>query len=135
MPRREELRVPGMPEPMGLFTDAVRWGDLVFVSGIAPIDGDGKLVGADDMTEQTRQVMRNIQLVLDHVGATFDDLLRETTYITELERRKEMHPARREFYGAGRPASTLVEVRGLPVPGAMVEIDVVVGIPEGAGER
>src|SRR5262245_30527587 len=98
---------------MGFYTDAVRFGDLLFVSGMVSIDAEGTLVGEGDMTEQVRQVLRNLQSILESVGATFDDLLKETAYITDMELRRAMHPARAEFYGEGRPASTLVEVSAL----------------------
>ena len=128
MPRREEIRAGELPAPMGLYTDAVRWGDLLFVSGCGPIDADGALVGEGDLAEQTRQVLRNIGAILATVGAGFDDIVKETAYVTDIGQRRAMHPVRREFFGAARPASTLVEVSQLAVPGMMVEIDVIAGL-------
>ena len=61
---REEFRVRGQAEPLSHYTDAVRAGDLLFVSGIVPVDGDGRLVGGDDVVEQARQVFRNMAAVL-----------------------------------------------------------------------
>ena len=59
---REEYRVEGMAEPLSHYTDAVKAGGLLFVSGIVPLDADGKLVGEGDVAEQARQVFRNMQL-------------------------------------------------------------------------
>ena len=62
---REEFRVEGMAEPISHYTDAVKAGGLLFVSGIVPIDADGKLVGEGDVAEQARQVFRNMELCLE----------------------------------------------------------------------
>jgi enamine deaminase RidA (YjgF/YER057c/UK114 family) len=128
MPRREEIRAAGVAPPMGLFVDAVRFGDLVFVSGSVGIDADGRLAGPD-IESQTRQMLRNIGAALEAAGASFADVLRETTYVLDIEQRAAMRPVRAEFYGTMRPASTLVEVSALAVPGALVEMDVVAGVP------
>ena len=59
--KREEFRVAGINEPVSHYTDAVRWGDLLFVSGIAPLDAEGRLVGGDDAVKQTRQIFENMK--------------------------------------------------------------------------
>ena len=58
---REEIRVDGLAEPISHFTDAVRAGDLLFVSGVVAVDGDGRLVGGDDVVAQARQVFENLR--------------------------------------------------------------------------
>ena len=70
MARREELRVDGQSEPISHYTDAVRFGDVLFVSRIAPFDEAGNVVGGDDVVEQTRQVLENIAGILAAAGAT-----------------------------------------------------------------
>ena len=57
---REEIRVDGLAEPISHFTDAVRAGGFLYVSGIVAVDGDGRLVGGDDVVAQTRQVFENM---------------------------------------------------------------------------
>jgi 2-iminobutanoate/2-iminopropanoate deaminase len=122
---REEIRVPSQPEPISHYTDAVRVGELVFVSGCVPVDADGGLVGSDDVTAQARQVFRNIQDVLAAAGATFADVAKVTVYLTNVDDRTRINPVRREFFGETRPASTLVEVNRLAIPGAKIEVDAV----------
>ncbi len=56
---REEFRVRGLAEPISHYTDAVRYGDLLFISGVAPIDENAMLVGGEDVTAQARQVFVN----------------------------------------------------------------------------
>jgi reactive intermediate/imine deaminase len=128
---RQEYRVPGQPEPISHYTDAVRAGDLLFVSGCVPVDGDGRLVGGDDVTAQARQVFANIGAVLTAAGATFADVVKVTVYLTDIGDRALINPVRQEVFGATRPASTLVEISTLAIPGAKVEIDAVALLPTG----
>lgn len=125
---REEYRVAGLGEPLSHYTDAVRFGDLLFISGIAPLDEAGKVVGGDDAAEQTRQVFRNMKKVLDAAGAGFEDILRVTVYLTDVADRTRINPVRKEYFGATRPASTLIGVAQLAVPGMKVEIEAIAGL-------
>jgi reactive intermediate/imine deaminase len=125
---REEYRVPGLNEPISHYTDAVRFGDLLFISGVAPLDEAGKLVGGDDVVAQTRQVFRNMERILEAAGAGFEDVLRVTVYLTDINDRARINPMRQEYFGAARPASTLIGVAALAVPGMKVEIEAVAGL-------
>jgi reactive intermediate/imine deaminase len=127
-PLRQEVRVPGLGEPISHYTDAVRFGDLLFVSGIGPLGEDGSLVGRDDAAEQTRQIFRNMDKVLRAAGAGPADILKVTVYLTDIADRTRINPVRQQFFGAARPASTLVEVSKLAIPGMKVEIEAVVGL-------
>jgi reactive intermediate/imine deaminase len=125
MAAREEIRVAGQPEPISHYTDAVRAGEFLFVSGCVPVDSEGRLVGADDVVAQARQVFRNIEAVLAAAGATFADVVKVTVYLTNIDERPKINPVRQEFFGPVRPASTLVEVSRLAIPGAKIEVEAV----------
>jgi len=129
--RRQEFRVETLHEPVSHYTDAVRWGDLLFVSGVAPLDKELRLV-SDDVVEQTRKVFLNMKEILDAAGATFADVLKVTVYLTDVRDRARINPIRKEFFGAARPASTLIGINELVVPGMKVEIEAVVGLRRGA---
>ena len=122
---REEIRVPGQSEPISHDTDAVRAGDLVFVSGVVPVDADGKVVGGDDVAAQARQVFENMGAVLAAAGCTFADVVKVTVFLTDVDDRPKINPVRQQVFGAVRPASTLVEISRLAIPGAKIEIDAV----------
>jgi 2-iminobutanoate/2-iminopropanoate deaminase len=126
---REELRVEGLAEPISHYTDAVKAGGLLFVSGIVPVDEEGKLVGEGDVVEQTRQIFRNMELALSAGGCGFGDVVKVTTYLLDIGDRARINPVRQEVFGDARPASTLVEVSALAVPGALLEIEAVAAIP------
>jgi len=131
--RRQEYRVAGQAEPLSHYTDAVRAGELLFVSGIVPVDGDGTLVGEGDVVEQARQVFRNLGAVLAAAGAGFGDVVKVTIFLLDVEERPLINPVRQEIFGETRPASTLVGVSGLAVPGARIEIEAVAVLPGDVG--
>ena len=126
---REEFRVEGMAEPISHYTDAVRAGGLLFLSGIVPLDEQGKLVG-DDAAGQVRQVFRNMELVLKAAGCGFHDVVKATLFLVDVGDRAAINPVRQEYFGEARPASTLVEVSALAIPGALLEIEAVAAIPD-----
>jgi 2-iminobutanoate/2-iminopropanoate deaminase len=127
--RRVEIRVAGLAEPISHFTDAVRAGDLLFVSGVVPVDREGRLVGSEDVVAQARQVFENIGAVLEAADATFADIVKVTVFLTDIADRPRINPVRQEVFGAARPASTLVEVSRLVVPGARIEVEAVALLP------
>lgn len=122
---RQELRVDGMAEPISHYTDAVRAGDLLFISGIVPVDASGALVGGDDVAAQAEQVFSLIGRILDAAGGRAADIVKVTVYLLDIDDRPRINPARQAFCGDARPASTLVEVSRLAVPGARLEVEAV----------
>ena len=84
---REEYRVAGQAEPISHYTDAVRAGGLVFVSGVVPVDGEGRVVGGDDVVEQARQVFRNMSEVLAAAGCSFTDVVKVTVFLIDVDDR------------------------------------------------
>jgi 2-iminobutanoate/2-iminopropanoate deaminase len=125
---REELRVAGLAEPISHYTDAVRYGDLLFVSGVAPLDEHSRVVGEGDVVMQTRQIFLNMKKILDTAGTGFENVLKVTVYLADVADRTKINPVRREFFGASRPASTLIGVSELAIAGMKVEIEAVVAV-------
>jgi 2-iminobutanoate/2-iminopropanoate deaminase len=124
--RRDEIDVPGQAAPISHYTHAVRAeGPLLFVSGVVPVDAAGQLVGGDDVVEQARAVFRNLGAVLAAGGARLADVVKVTVFLTDVDDRPRINPVRQEAFGAARPASTLVEVTRLAVPGAKIEVEAV----------
>jgi 2-iminobutanoate/2-iminopropanoate deaminase len=126
---RQEIRVEALAEPISHYTDAVRAGDLLFVSGCVPVDGTGALVGGDDVIAQARRVFANIGAVLTEAGCSFVDVVKVTVYLTDIADRTRINTVREEVFGDARPASTLVEVSRLAIPGARLEIEAVALVP------
>jgi 2-iminobutanoate/2-iminopropanoate deaminase len=123
---RDEIDVPGQAAPISHYAHPVRAdGPMLFVSGVVPVDEQGRLVGGDDIVEQARAVFRNLGAVLAAGGATFADVVKVSVFLTDIDDRPLINPVRQEAFGAARPASTLVEVSRLAVPGAKIEVEAV----------
>lgn len=120
----------GVPPQVGPFSHAVRWGDTLYVTGQMPTDpATGRLVDGD-VVVQTRQVMANLQAVVRAAGAELSDTLMVRAYLTDFGDYDAFNAEYRTWFSDPLPARTCVGVTGLAV-GALVEIDLVVGIPGG----
>lgn len=95
----------------------------IYLAGQTPRLPGGEVL-AKTMREQIRQTCENIRIGLEHVGATFDDVVTSTTYVLDLAEYYEASDERFKFFKNNRPASTLIQVAGLGVPKARVEITV-----------
>ena len=98
---------------------------LVFISGQLPTDEAGKLVGADDFDAQVRQTFANIERLLNQAGAGLDDVVKITAFLTTLEPYPRYSAIRGELFAPNYPTSAAVQVAGLVVPGAMIEIEAI----------
>lgn len=128
---RQEIKGEGTGEAISHYTDAVRFGDLLFISGVMPVDAAGRVVGGD-VVAQVRQVFRNMGAILKAAGGSFADVLKVTVYLTDVSDRPKINPVRQEIFGKIKPASTLIGVKELALPGMKVEIDAVAGLkPKG----
>ena len=100
----------------------------IYIAGQVSMDSQGNLVGAGDLGAQTEQVMRNLGTALAAAGASFADVVKITTYVVDYkpEMRAVIGKARTPFF-AGRepPASTLVGVSALALPGWLIEIEAI----------
>ena len=123
---REEFRIEGMAEPLSHYTDAVKAGGLLFVSGIVPLDAEGKLVGEGDVAEQARQVFRNMELCLKAAGCGFDDVVKVVHYLLDVDDRPKINPVRMEFFGEARAVVRGRAVRLESAPVALGRADEVV---------
>ncbi|OGK77398.1 MAG: hypothetical protein A2X53_05765 [Candidatus Rokubacteria bacterium GWA2_70_23] len=127
--QREEIRVPGMSEPISHFTHVVRAGRLVFVSGCVASDAAGRTVGGTDVVAQARQVHENLGRCLAAAGATFADVCKVTVFVRRMADREAINTVRKEFFGPHRPASTLVEVSRFVRDDLLLEIEATAVLP------
>lgn len=123
----------GVPPQVGPFSHAVRWGDLLFVTGQMPTDPSTGLLVEGGLVPQARQVMKNLAAVLAHFGAALDDALMVRVYLEDFTAFDEFNAEYRTWFTGPLPSRTCVGTNGLAV-GALVEIDLVVGIGNGTTE-
>ncbi len=121
---REAIRTPGAPGAVGPYSQAIRAGGLVWVSGQIPLDpATGRLV-AGGIGEQTQRALENVRAVLEAAGSGLDRALRVTVYLTDMGDFEEVNGVYAGFFGEVPPARACVEVSALP-KGARIEIDAV----------
>lgn len=119
--------VAGLPTPNGYSHAVTANGPIVVISGQLPVDATGALVGTAGL-DQARQVFANLDTALRAAGAYRANLIRLGCFLTDLADLDAFRQARDEYLGDGpRPASTLVQVAALVVPGARIEIDALAG--------
>src|SRR5215469_16510821 len=123
------VRPDGMP-PVNGYSHAVAFtGRLVMVSGQLPVDADGRLVGQDDPEAQVRQVFRNLERALAAAGATMDQVVKLTVFLTDMADLAAFRKVRDEYIQADRPpASSLVRVSGLISPDFRIEVEALAAI-------
>ena len=97
----------------------------IYVSGQLARDKAGNVVGKGDMRAQLRQVGENVKAALDAAGASLGDLVKTTTFVTDIDEYFKHVDVRMEYFGAALPTSTTVEVRRLAHPDFLVEIEAV----------
>jgi 2-iminobutanoate/2-iminopropanoate deaminase len=121
---RRVISTDEAPAAIGPYSQAVRFGELVFLSGQIALDpASGALVGGDDVAAQAEQVMKNLDAVLTAAGSGFDRVLKTTIFLTDMGDFGTVNEVyARAFEGVEPPARATVEVSGLP-KGVRVEIE------------
>ena len=110
----------------------VQVGDTVYTSGQIAMDPEGNVVGKGDLGAQARQVFDNIRAVLAEAGATMDDVVKITAFITDMSQYADYSAARAEAFSNNVPASSTVSCPVLVSPDLLVEVEAVAVIGSGA---
>ena len=116
-------------EPRVGYSRAIRTGPHVHVSGTTAVDGEGRVLASGDPYRQTVQVLRKIREAIEACGGRMEDVVRTRIYVVDIDRWEEVGRAHGEVFGEIRPATSMVEVRRLILPGLLVEIEADAVIP------
>jgi enamine deaminase RidA (YjgF/YER057c/UK114 family) len=120
---RKNLASNSPYEPTVGFSRAVKVGPFVSVAGTVATGPDGKIVGGNDMYAQAVQALKNIGVLLEKAGASFRDVVRTRTFVTDISRWEEAARAHGEIFSQIRPAATMVQVTAFVSPEMLVEIE------------
>jgi 2-iminobutanoate/2-iminopropanoate deaminase len=121
---KEAISTKDAPAAIGPYSQAVRAGGLVFLSGQIPLDHASGQMTTGDITAQTDRVMKNLGAVLAAAGCSFDDVVRTTIFLTNLGDFQAVNEAYGKHFRGTPPARATVQVAALP-RGANVEIDAI----------
>lgn len=132
MPEREPV-FGGQPWPeQYTYVPALRVGNTVWLSGTTGTDEHGKITAPGDIEEQTRQIFRKFERLLNSLGSSCDDIVATTDFFTTTENYKRTAAVRREFFKNARPTSTGVLVAGLLRKHALIEISAIAVLRDAA---
>ena len=125
--KKSFIAPPGQSAPRGAYTPAIRVdlgsATLLFVTGQLALDAQGRVVAPDDATTQAEFIFGLLAPILAEAGMSFADVVRAQTYLTNIADFAKFTVVRDRHLGESRPASTLLEVKGLAHPGCCVEIE------------
>ena len=123
---KEEIKTSGAPGAIGPYSQAVKSGNLIFVSGQLPIDPKTGEIPSD-IKAQTRYSIENIKAILEEAGASLDNVLKSTCYLADMSYFVPMNEVYAEYFKAPYPARAAFAVKELPKQ-ALVEIEVVASL-------
>ena len=124
---------PDPYEPFRL-AQGYRVGDFLFISGQAAIDQSGRIVGVGDFNAQAKQAFSNLDRVLRAGGSSLQNVIKVTIFLTDMAHFEKIVELRGQWFTAPYPADTIVEVRSLYSPDAMIEIEAI-AVADSAAER
>jgi 2-iminobutanoate/2-iminopropanoate deaminase len=106
-------------------TQCVKAENTIYISGQVALDPEGNIVGVNDMAAQSHQVFDNMEAVLKEAGATMEDVVKITVFMTDLSRFSDFAKIREKKFPSGMPASTVVSVNGLLLPDLLLQVEAI----------
>jgi 2-iminobutanoate/2-iminopropanoate deaminase len=123
-----EIRTAAAPAPVGAYSQAIRLGELVFVSGQIPLDPESGAIVPGEIEDEARQVLNNLKAVLEAAGSELARVVKATVYLTDMSLFPRINAVYAEAFDTDpAPARATVEVSALPL-GARVEIDAIASV-------
>ena len=125
MPDVQQIRLDPDPFEAYALSQGFRVGDLVFVSGQAALDEQGRIVGPGDFDAQAEQTFRNLARVLEAGGSSLKRIVKVTIFLTDMANFPKIVELRRRWFSPPYPADTIVEVASLALPELEIEIEAI----------
>ena len=121
---KQIINTTNAPAPIGPYNQAVKAGNMLFVSGQIALHAETNQLMLEDITTETHQVMHNLKNILAAAGMDFSDVLKTTIFITDMKNFSQINEVYGKYFSGYFPARETVEVAGLP-KGVNVEISVI----------
>ena len=129
MAEHVDIACPGAPEAIGPYSQAIKIGTILYVSGQIPLNPNTGEIESPDITDQTRQVLENVKAIVEFAGGAMSSIVKTTVYLSSLLDFELMNEVYAEYFPFRPPARATVEVSALPKD-ALIEIDAIVMLPE-----
>ena len=119
---KKRIHTEKAPAAIGPYSQAIDLGELIYTSGQIPVAPDGSI--SDNISEQTRQALKNLKAVVEASGSSFDKVVKTTVFITDMAQFGEINAVYAEFFSEPYPARSCVQVAALP-KGVSIEIEAI----------
>ena len=129
--RSQSIETAKAPTPIGPYSQAVRSGSLLFMSGQVGFDPASGALVRDGVEAQVRQALRNLEAVIHEAGGTIGDIVKTTVFVVDLGDFAKVNRAYADFFGEFRPARSTVEISKLPLDAA-VEVEAIAILKSGS---
>ncbi len=123
----ERKDYPGLPQPAGAFHHSVRWGNFLFIAGST---ARGTPAENGDIAAQTEVILQKFQTILEANGAILANVVKVTSFVTDLREAPASGDVRRKYFEGAFPASTQVQVAALGTPDIKIEIEAIAVLPD-----
>ena len=122
---KQEIRSANSAHPMGAYSQGIRAGDFIYITGTAPVNPETGTITATTVAEQTEQVINNIESVLEAAGASLSDVVKSTVHLLDTATFAEYNEVYESMFPSPYPVRTTVGSDMRQVPNMLVEIDCV----------
>ncbi|MCS6982136.1 MAG: Rid family detoxifying hydrolase [Flavobacteriales bacterium] len=128
MSQKLAINISGSPPPIGPYSPAIRFGNLLFLSGVIALNPQSGALDQQSLEAEITRIMENIRHILEHAGLSFQDVLKTTIYLTHMQYFETVNKIYGSYFTPPYPARETVQVSALP-RGARIEISLVAGYP------
>ena len=122
---KEIISTKNAPQAIGPYSQAVKAGNLMFISGQIPLDPETGDLASQSIEDQAKQVLENVKSICEAAGCSLDDIVKISIFLTDLSNFAVVNDVMKEYFSEPYPARATVEVSGLPL-GVNVEIEAIV---------
>lgn len=128
MPKKVPLVIEGATPALGQASQAIKFGNMLFVSGQLPVNPETNKIAGNDIASQTEACIKSLETIADFIGGALSNIIKVTIYVTDMKDLKEMEKVYMKYFNYQPPVRTIVEVSRLPM-NARIQMDVVIFPP------